>query len=424
MVCFMVEHDIFCVYAHKLVSMVIMLNFQIRRSILSSSLLLISTTLALHATELKLSEEYDGGDNDSLEDSKVPSQQPLGIGYSQEATFVLDEATITKLKHLLKNPFMEPMISLGDFDTINSPIEEQQIARIGCIVTDRMKKLTYDRMGIITAFLRHFNRLAKENKKIQPLEAMATFKPPIEEESGPACLGLTVDILKHLPKEIKSYIVPSKLHAKAHQFGFPRVGHTAVVIPYYISHNSNEKGYILLDPSFEIAYPVVLTPEKRNVEVFLDARKCIWEFELFEDHILCRTDQEDLDNPTTHMVYYLKHFRNPIQFGLIPMLLANRKYVLLSRDKKGLLQARIKIEMNEQKVVSTYLGVRKRPVAFFEILSSEEMLFDKEMSDALLHTPASLNQYIRYIVAHYSILDRMYIEYLKMLVTTSVKKST
>ncbi len=305
-----------------------------------------------------------------------------------------------------------------EISEVNKPISSEQKIVINTVLQARMAKMKYDRVGIAYDFLNHFLNLSKEDPKLKPIEAISDFSPDFSSRiysGGSACVGLTLDLSESLPSDLVNYVIPARLHKKVHQFAFPELCHTAVIIPYYIDEYKNNKGYILLDTSFDIPVGIDLNPDNRNVEIDMGEKKGIWTFSLIDDtKIVCHTNQDDFKDSESNMIFYLKEFTNPIESSAIPMFTADRELVLLRRNDKGIHYGNIKIELDKKRIVSTISGERKAPIKFSEI-EDNTTIFNLETYEALDINQEELDKIIYKIIKNINILDTLYIDYLRRL---------
>ncbi len=119
------------------------------------------------------------------------------------------------------------------------------------IINKRLEATHYDR---ITASLHLSDHLTRSSN--EPLESLKTFRYDLDFSRGGPCIPLTLDLLAWLPTEIKGYVVAARLPKKYQQFGFPFYCHAAILIKYQNPSLSEERGYIILDPSFDFPIPI------------------------------------------------------------------------------------------------------------------------------------------------------------------------
>lgn len=233
-------------------------------------------------------------------------------------------------------------------------------ALVGPVLKQRIKLMQYDRTMPMTQFLKHYEKLKEQGSLLSPLEAVKSFKfdpLPLGCGGGP-CLTLAEDVRHFLPRDLNPYLVLAKLPSRYQQIAFPRYSHVALVIRYAHSHQPNDRGFVLIDPSFDIDEPIVIQ-ESGEPFHYKTKKSGIWTFYLSEGKIVC-----EMEGEFERMVYFTERVKNPIESSAVPMILADRKLSLLARDENGERLAHLGIELNKERIVWDQGGKRFEPIAF------------------------------------------------------------
>lgn len=291
------------------------------------------------------------------------------------------------------------------------------------ILRDRLAATNYDRIFPIEQFLNHYRSLIELDKNVVPFDALKSFhlniypEPLLSRYSGP-CVGLTYDMLYHLPENIQGYIVAAMLPKKYQQFAFPEYCHTAVLIAFENPINEKDRGFILLDPSFDFYEPLLIR-DKENVSIDLDD-KGRWMFSLVEDRIICDILPQGAicsDPSLFRMIYRTDSLLNPVEASAIPMILADRRLSFLSRSSMGSHLAHLNIELDRERIIWDQEGERFDPISFKDFLTKKGRFF-KEFSEKLYLDQEELEEKCINILLCQSIINQLHKQFLEAIYAT------
>lgn len=298
------------------------------------------------------------------------------------------------------------------------------VDQVRSILRERLQVINYDRLFPISQFLDHYQKYQKDSTEdILPIDAFKTFRfiPILPTNNGGPCLSLTFDLKNHLPEYLKPYIAIAKLPGKYQQFGFPEYSHTAVLIKFTNPFDPNDKGFVLLDPSFDIDEPIVLK-EDGNPFVYDTTVNGIWTFYIKDDQIICEIDNGQTISETAYegndykMFYITNQITNPIECSAMPMILCDRRLSLLSRQENGLHLAHLNVELNKNRVIWDQNGTRFIPISFQQL--KDGWSFPNWFANALVLEESLLMQKILRILENKNILDSLYLDYLSIIKST------
>lgn len=270
---------------------------------------------------------------------------------------------------------------------------------------------SYDRLHIVEEFIDFFYEKRKEHPQLTPLQALASFQPDTSTEKyrGSLCYGLTDDLFDQLPKKLKAIRVPSTIPVRFQQNGWPQYCHSAIVIVYENPKDSADKGYILLDPNFDIEFPVVLKHD--GSPTFIDVKEIgRWSYAVRGGAIECR----DSVNKKLQMKYLLQHYDNHVQVGVKPIIATDRKISLYSRDLTGNQLAYVNVKLDKNLVYSSVKYKKQKPLSFDLFIQGDgfDTAFVKKLGFS--HT-AHLNKSIKKIVENRELLTQLNREYMELL---------
>jgi hypothetical protein len=314
-----------------------------------------------------------------------------------------------------------PKAVINDLNNMGLPLEEPLFANskdclydpkivvkmVEQILKNRILNVNYDRVQIFKQLLDHI-----QGKEKKLLESVRSFDPSISVDPyrGSACVGMTLDLLKHLPPELNGYVVAAKLPKKFQQDFFPEYCHTAILIQCI--HNRG-KSFVLLDPAFDIVDPIVL--EADSNPVFIDMNeKGIWSFELIKDSetffIKCSTNLNEKENPDLCMIYRTDQLLNPVPASAVPMCLGDRKPSLLSRDIRGHHVVHLNLDFNNKRILISRYNHKEPPISFEEFMS-DDSFFKEDFSMLLGFSSEELNSYLKSVIEKVDVINELYFEY-------------
>ncbi len=275
------------------------------------------------------------------------------------------------------------------------------------ILKNRLKTMNYDRIFPVIQFVEHFEKTQQSHPKITPIEALKNFDftPLSETDRGGPCVSLALDLQKSLPKELKSYICLAKLPKKFQQFALPEYSHAAVMIKFC---TNEESGYVLLDPSFDIDEPIVIKGQG-SPSYYQTKKHGCWKFYLKDDSILC----EMVDAHGDQMIYKTCVVTNVVACSAVPMLIADRRLSLLSREDDGTHIAHINVELNKKRIIWDKGEIQYSPIHFSHVLQGQAL--PNWFCEQLFISQNRLMHRINKIIKYNQTLNSLYIDYLKLI---------
>ncbi len=311
------------------------------------------------------------------------------------------------LEEITEGGIQPPLFRAGEITYASSDLLLQTLQPI---LEDHLEEINYDRLSASLQIMNHFNScssfLMNELRNFNYI--------PIIDKGGP-CVSISLDLIKRLPNWIKAYLVGAQLPAKYQQFAFPLYCHTAVMIRYQNPDESNDSGYIILDPSFDLPIPILINHE--TVFKYTRPGRDHWTMWLKDNQIMCQLAPfNELKNYVADdylMIYRTDSFVNPIQASAIPMLIADRRLSLLSRDRTGKHFCSISVELDRNRVVWSIDQVQQPPIFFTDFLNGKTL--PRSVSKALCLKTEELNGKIKQAIELKPILDRVFFEYLNFI---------
>lgn len=127
------------------------------------------------------------------------------------------------------------------------------------LLSDYLTKVHYNSLEDAAAFVDHLSEKRKEKKTATPQEAFDDFSYKSEDSiikaKGAQCVGQGIHFAKVITSTTK---YPA--HPCAAKFaGKEYYGHGAAMIAFANQEDEADQGYILLDPGFNVAEPIVVT---------------------------------------------------------------------------------------------------------------------------------------------------------------------
>lgn len=289
------------------------------------------------------------------------------------------------------------------------------------ILRKRIAATNYDRVAIATRFLRHYFLRSKQ-KALSPLEALSSFfvKSTLFNR-GNSCVGLSLDILHHLPKEIKGYPVAAILAKHYQQFAGPLYSHAAALIAFKDPDNNQKSGFVLLDPSFHIAEPILLFRNGPSVAIDMGDKKGSWIFSLEGTEIFCRAVPKDTSIvwpegqiKDATMIYRTDYFCNPEKGYAIHQLPIDKSLPIVSRQENGEQKAHINIDLRKNSVIWKIGDNNKEQLPFQDFLQGN-ITFDEKLYSLLGFTKKKFLNMVMFVIKNKAIFDNLYIDYLQLL---------
>jgi hypothetical protein len=314
-----------------------------------------------------------------------------------------------------------PAFSTDDIPVVYSS-SQHLVSLLQPVLQNRLAETNYDRAHVIEQFLDHYDREKSRHPNITPLDAFATFCVDLSlgRDRGGPCIALALDAHAHLPPGIHGYIAAVALPPRFEQLAFPPFCHAAVLIRFQNPNHLQDCGYIILDPSFDFANPIVVLDDGTPFPI--DAReKGAWVYRRIDDVIVCKSQPSEgqaawpeEDPRWFTMIYRTDRLCNPVQAAALPMILADRRYSLLSRRADGSHLAHLNVELDREQVIWDDEQGRREPISFTDF-TSEYMQIDADFERKLFLQHGEANRLISRIIHAMSVLDRLYCDYLLLL---------
>ena len=276
---------------------------------------------------------------------------------------------------------------------------EEILKKLRPILRSRMATTIYNRAAIAEEFVDHY----LSHPGSSPLEALATFHIRCE---------LISDLL---PENIRAYPIGAILSKKDQQFAGPLYSHVAVAVAF--QNQKKEHAYILLDPNFGIAEPILL----KNYDTFVayDHDNRICRYSLLENKIICSRENPPWETPCSKneidnsiLTYRLDHFQNPEEASALPLFPVDRKYPIISRYENGSVRALINIDLKKREI-EWRIGDKASSLISFDSLSKEP--FDQAFAALFLTDKKELNDCVVRVAEHADLFDRLYFDYISRL---------
>ncbi len=315
----------------------------------------------------------------------------------------------------VQSRIQKPQFARGVLTQMSS---EDLVALTRPILQKRISETKYDRVVIACQFLTHYFL----QKNLSPLEALHCFKidGSLEQNQGNSCVALSFDLISLLPSQIRPYLAAATLSDRYQQFAGPLYSHVTPIIAFQNPRDAEDAGFILLDPSFHIAEPIVVKKD-HPFAYQMGKKKGVWRFSQKQNRIVCQPGPQEGEAPwpiektlESKMVYRTDSILNPEESSALPMFAIDRSYPIVSRNPDGRQAAHINIELNK-KEISWKIGEERRDPISFEAVLTGAFRFDSETADLLLIDRDELNDSVSRIVQYADILDAMYRDYLAWL---------
>ncbi len=286
----------------------------------------------------------------------------------------------------------------------------------------RISETKYDRVVIAEQFLEHFFEKKKEKRDITPLESFQTFKisNSLAKNLGNSCVALTMDMISLMPKDIFAYPTAGVLSDIYQQFAGPKYSHVTPLISFQNPKDKKDKGYILLDPSFHIAKPIVLKEDGNDFLYDMGLKKGIWHFSIKDKYIYCQPKARENEEKWSEkrlkdslMIYRTDAILNPVESSSNPMFIIDRNYPIVSRYEDGSQRAHLNVNLDKKCIIWKVGKEKKIPISFDAILNGYK--FDKNFADLLLLDPDQLNNSLHNIISNVDIFNKLYSDYINYL---------
>jgi|GEM_PF-1677271 len=292
------------------------------------------------------------------------------------------------------------------------------VERMRPILRERLASTNYDRMQGTLQFLDHYEEEKIKDSTLSPLLSLKNFNYDLclKDGRGASCVGLAFDMFRHLPPDISGYINAARLPKKYQQFAAPDYCHVSVLVAFQHPENLSDRGFVLLDPSFDFHEPILLKT-KGPPYAYHMGKKGIWNFSIQEDVIICQVCFQKNNIPTAEeyenlrMIYRTDRLLNPVESSAIPMMLIDRRLSCLSRRADGKHISHLNIELNKNRIVWDQEGEMRAPVPF-NAIEEKEWEFNETFANGLFIDKDELNRRVQRIVQEREVLNQLYLEYL------------
>jgi hypothetical protein len=327
--------------------------------------------------------------------------------------FVIRSVSAENLSDFTSGLIQPPLFEAGSKAYLPS---EEIIAKVTPILQSHLVDTNYDRVGVAMQLIDYYQNRMCSLSEIKRFE----YNTRLRKGRGGACVSLTLDILSKIPTELNAYVVAAVLPKKYHQFAAPLFCHTAVLIAFENPKESNDQGYVLLDPSFDFSEPIVLYRNGANYSCD-GGGEGIWVFAIDRDMITCQIHPQELSDSLTeeesnrlHMIYRTDRLINPVESSALPMALIDRRLSLLARESNGTHTAHLNIELDKGQIVWAMHETRRLPISFDHFFKGD-FVFDEPFASCLGMSADELHANILYVLQNKHILDELYIQYLELI---------
>lgn len=248
---------------------------------------------------------------------------------------------------------------------------EEIVRRVQPILKKRIGSTFYNRITLAEQFLDHY----LHHPGNSALEALSTFHMhhDLTPQGGGSCIALTYDLIDHLSEEIHAYPVGATLP----DHSTPLYSHVAAMIAFQNPEEEDDHGFILLDPSFAYAEPILLNSSSFS----------------YND-----------------VTYSLDHFDNPEEASALPFFAVDRIYPLISHNESGVQRAALTIDLNKREL---HWETKEKHSLAFEAINSDP--FDHKFTSMFNYESHELNDLVMKIINHAEIFDRLHFDYLNWL---------
>ena len=232
--------------------------------------------------------------------------------------------------------------------------------------------------------------------------------------------GLTLDLIRHLPKGVSAYPAAAILSNRYQQKCGPKFSHVTPVISYENPRNPRDRGTVILDPSFHIGKPILLPDQGLPFPYDMGAKKGVWRFSIDREKVLCQPGPKEGEQAweparlkDSLMTYRLDQILNPEEASALPMFGIDRNSPIVSRNSNGSQIAHINVDLTK-KEITIKVGEEKRPsILLSSILEGTRL--DADVAEKLLLDPKELNESLRLIAEGIEDLDELYSSFLTLL---------
>lgn len=287
------------------------------------------------------------------------------------------------------------------------------------LLQQHLEETNYDRVHLVEQFLQFCDENWHSSDQTL-LSTLANFEPDtnVKKWHGNSCYGLNEDLCARLPEHLQPQQIPAILSKRFQQKGWSQYSHTAVLIAYASPIDPLDEGFILLDPSFDIDEPIVLSRNRGPVLVSMKEKGdslfsliATSEGDVIQSQNLTHPEEGDT-------IYELKQYFNAAKVGVKPMIAADRKISLVSRDKLGTHLGHINVLLDKG-LISWSMNYQKQEPFTFEEMLYQGKGFSEEFARSFHISADDLNQAVRNIILHRQVLQQLYKEYLDLLTKTS-----
>jgi hypothetical protein len=166
---------------------------------------------------------------------------------------------------------------------------------------------------------------------------------------GGDCVDASEALIESLSYSFNAQIIPSRLPGRYQQKNAPEFCHVAVLLKY---SRDNLLNYMLLEPGFDVARPIILNSNQRSAT--LNTSKGSWSFSLNQDTIECDSEHFGLNRETQvpdKMIYYLKKFQNYRDHIKQTLVFSDLAPSIVVKNRDGDKLSHIKIDLKKNKLL-------------------------------------------------------------------------
>ncbi|PWU16063.1 MAG: acetate--CoA ligase [Chlamydiae bacterium] len=333
---------------------------------------------------------------------------------SLNTAFFLDQQIQTKLSGISQEPCWKGL-------KITPILRDSQVLSkmITPLLREHLKALNYDRAHLVGEFLDFYEQMRQKSPSIQAVDAMIAFNPDMDvhKRKGGSCLALTRELSLSMPKELNMAIIPAVLSKRFQQRGWSKYSHSTLIFSYQSPNDPADRGYVFLEPSFDIDTPIILKQDGTPFVAYLKERGRL-SFRLEGEKAFC-VNLDNLEWGT--MVYDLKEFKNPAEVAIKAMIACDRRISLVSRNETGEHKAHININLDHENVTWSINYKSQDPITFVDFMD-RKVCFDEDFAQKLNYSAEDLNELVAKIIKNKSVLDQLKDEYFQLIQASSRKE--
>lgn len=301
-----------------------------------------------------------------------------------------------------------------DFERRAVPMGGAELANhLRPALVQQMASESLDSLTYWNDFVSHVQACRAQQPAVTPQEAFASFGMDARERATPGsgghCGALALRLLNGTAAARQGYIVGSDLPQAFHEAGVPVPGHGAALVPFANPNDKSDRGWILLEPGFNLPEPIVLrgaTPvdyahqgQQEHLRIYFEPRsnEIVFERRPFGKEL---SAEEVLAQRMTFRTDRFLNFDNSVTMAMVAVHQSPR---IIGRDADGKFTAFLIVNLAKGRVEITVDGARTAPILFKDV-DAEGACFagvpgGAEALAAKLHvaSPARLAERIRQV---------------------------